>query len=75
MTVAIILGLLTPLMISIFISVSKYWNTYYGYRGVDFSIDTFMLMGIIEIYYFYQYNQETGYPVDVFFCGFVASCG
>jgi len=75
MTVAICLGLLTPFMISIFISVSKYWNTYHGYKGVDFTIDTFMLMGLIEIYFFYQYNKEKGYPFMVFLCGFGASCG
>ena len=55
------LGLLAPLFISFFISVSRYWTTNYGYKSTDFTIDTFMLMGIIEIYFFYEYQTSHGY--------------
>jgi len=52
---AIGLGLLAPLFISIFISVSRFWTFNYGYKSEDFTIDTFMMMGILEIYFFFNY--------------------
>lgn len=52
---AIGLGLLAPLFISIFISLSRYWTTQYGYKSEDFTIDTFMMMGLFEIYFFFNY--------------------
>ena len=57
----------------IFISVSKYWSQNYGYKSLDFSIDTFALMGLIEFGYFYQYQIQTGYSLWVFLCGLAAS--
>ena len=50
------LGLLAPLFISFFISVSRFWTTNYGYKSTDFTIDTFMLMGIIEIYFVFEFQ-------------------
>lgn len=74
-TIAISLGLLTPFLISIFISVSRYWSHYHGYNSVDYSIDTFMVMGAVETYFFIRHAMTIGYSVNVFLCGFAASCG
>jgi hypothetical protein len=52
---AIGLGLLAPLFISLFISISRYWTITYGYKSQDFTIDTFMMMAILEIYFFFNY--------------------
>jgi hypothetical protein len=49
---AISLGIFTPLMISIFISVSRYWSQFHGYKSIDYTVDTFLCMGLIEIVLF-----------------------
>ena len=49
---AIFLGILTPSFISIFISVSKYWTQIHGYRSIDFTVDAFLCMGILEVGFF-----------------------
>lgn len=74
-TLAIALGLLTPFLISIFISVSRYWSTYYHYNSIDYSIDTFMVMGLVESYLFVRHATTVGYSLRVFIYGFGASCG
>lgn len=74
-TIAISLGLLTPFLISIFISVSRYWSFYHGYNSIDYSIDTFMLMGTIELFFFIRQCLKVGYTFTQFACGFGASCG
>ena len=48
-------GILAPLLISIFISVSKYWTINYGYKSQDLTIDSFMLIGLLEILFFIDY--------------------
>ena len=72
--IAISLGLLTPFLISIFISVSRYWSANYNYKSIDYSIDTFMLMGLVELYYFIRHYLNTGYAPFELTCGFGASC-
>ena len=67
-------GLLTPFLIAIFISVSRYWSYYYGYNNVDYSIDNFMVMGIVETYFFFNHLATVGYTFKVFMYGFTASC-
>lgn len=51
---AISFGLLAPVLISLFILVSRYWTEKYGYSSKDFTIDTFMLMGLLELPFFIQ---------------------
>ena len=53
--VAIGLGVIAPLLISIFIAVSRYWTSNHGYNSSDYSIDSFMLMGVIELFFFFKY--------------------
>ena len=74
-SIAISLGLLTPFLISISISVSRYWTVHHGYNSIDFSVDTFMLMGFIEIFMFGRYEMNQGYTLIQFVTGFAASCG
>lgn len=73
-TIAISLGLLTPFLISIFISVSRYWTYHYGYDSIDYSIDTFLVMGLVESYFFVHHATTIGYSIQVFISGFIACC-
>lgn len=58
---AIGLGILAPFMISLTISVSKYWTMNYDYRSLDFTIDTFLCMSILELGFCIYYEIEYGY--------------
>ena len=46
---ALLFGLLAPFMISISISVSRYWTVNHNYKSFDFTIDTFMVISLYEI--------------------------
>ena len=46
---ALCFGIFAPFMIAITISVSKYWTMNYGYNSKDFTIDTFLCMGLLEV--------------------------
>ena len=72
---AIGLGIFTPFLISIFISVSKYWSQIHGYRSIDYTVDTFLAMGIIEIGFFVHHQVTVGYSLKVLLCGIGASFG
>jgi hypothetical protein len=72
---AICLGIFTPFMISIFISISRYWSQVHGYKSIDFTVDTFLCMGLIEIVFFIQHQVNVGYTVKAIICGVGASFG
>ena len=72
---AICLGIFTPFMISIFISISRYWSQNHGYKSIDFTVDTFLCMGLIEIVFFIQHQVNVGYTVKAIICGVGASFG
>lgn len=72
---AICLGIFTPFMISIFISISRYWSQVHGYKSIDFTVDTFLCMGLIEIVFFIQHQMNVGYTVKAIICGVGASFG
>ena len=72
---AISLGIFTPLMISIFISVSRYWSQFYGYKSIDYTVDTFLCMGLIEIVLFVNHQVNVGYTLKAIICGVGASFG
>lgn len=72
---AFVFALLAPLMISIFISISRHWTMTYGYSSFEFSIDTFMLMGFIEVPFFIRHASSVGYSSYVIMCGLGASFG
>ena len=61
MIAAITFGLMAPLFISVFISVSRYWTLNYGYKSQDLTLDTFMLIGFLELGFFINYHNTTGY--------------
>ena len=46
---ALCFGIFAPFMIAITISISKYWTMKHGYNSKDFTIDTFLCMGILEV--------------------------
>ena len=73
--IAIAFGLLSPFLISIFISVSRYWSQTFNYRSIDFTVDTFMLMGFIEVPFFVWYQLGVGYSLRAIVCGLGASFG
>jgi hypothetical protein len=62
-------------MISIFISISRYWSQVHGYKSIDFTVDTFLCMGLIEIVFFIQHQMNVGYTVKAIICGVGASFG
>ena len=66
-------GLLAPFLISLFISVSRYWTVNFGYNSKDFTIDTFLLMGLIEFSYFIDYHNSFGYTHFQLIVGVLAS--
>ena len=72
---AIAYGLLSPFLISIFISVSRYWSQTFNYRSIDFTVDTFMIMGFIEVPLFIWYQLGVGYSFKAIVCGLGASFG
>lgn len=49
---AILFGLLIPILIAVFITLSRYWTLYYGYSSIDFTLDNYLLIGIFEIGFF-----------------------
>ena len=49
---AILLGLLIPILIAVFITLSRYWTLYYGYSSIDFTLDNYLVIGILEIGFF-----------------------
>lgn len=73
--VAIAFGLLSPFLISIFISVSRYWSQTFNYRSIDFTVDTFMIMGFVEVPLFVWYQLGVGYSFKAIVCGLGASFG
>ena len=60
-TRAISFGLLAPTLISLYVSVSRYWTTHFGYNSLEFTLDTFLLMGMIEIWGFWYFQVAVGY--------------
>ena len=46
---ALSFGIFAPFMIAMAISISRYWTINYNYRSLDFTIDTFLCMSIIEL--------------------------
>jgi len=40
-------------LISIFISVSRFWSQNFGYNSLDYTIDSFFVMGLIEVPFFF----------------------
>lgn len=69
------MALLAPILISMFIAVSRYWTENYGYSGLDFTMDTYFLMGLVEIPFFINHAQEVGYNFMVLVYGIGASFG
>ena len=52
---AIGFGLGVPVFITMFITISRYWSQHYGYNSLSFSIDTFMVMGLVELPFFLKF--------------------
>ena len=73
--IAIGFGLLAPFLISMLIAISRYWTENYGYKSVELTVDTFMLMGFIEIIFFIQYENSVGYSNFALLCGLGAAFG
>lgn len=70
---AIGFGLLAPLFISVFISISRYWTENFGYNSQDLTMDTVFLLGITEIYIFTSYYQAGEYTFSHVIFGLSAS--
>ena len=70
-------GLLAPFMISISISISRYWTVNHNYQSFDFTIDTFLMISIAEIGFFVYFNGEIndglGYSAEQIGFGVAAS--
>lgn len=55
------MALLAPLMISLFIAVSRFWTERFGYSGLDFTMDTYFVMGLAELPFFIHHVETLGY--------------
>ena len=70
-------GLLAPFMISISISISRFWTMNYGYKSFDYTIDTFLAISFAEICFFVYFNNNVnlgqGYTVEQLSFGIAAS--
>ena len=70
-------GLLAPFMISISISISRFWTINYDYKSLDFTIDTFLAISIAEIGFFFYFNGQVndgnGYKLQQIGFGVAAS--
>jgi len=66
-------GLLAPIMISLFITLSRYWTEHYGYKSQDFTVDTFFIIALVELPFWYQYQTQTGYTLHELAFGMGAS--
>ena len=66
-------GIAAPLMISIMITLSRWWTEKYGYISLDFTIDTFLLLSLVEIAFFFYYAESRTYTwLDILY-GVLAS--
>ena len=70
---AISFGLLAPVMISLFITWARYFTLKHRYNSTDFTVDTFTLLGLIEVPFFLAYQLATGYTLFQLTCGLFAS--
>ena len=55
------MALLAPLMISLFIAVSRFWTERFGYSGLDFTMDTYFVMGLAELPFFIHHATTLRY--------------
>jgi len=46
---ALIYGVSAPFLIALSIVIGRYWTTNHGYASFDFTIDSYIVMGICEI--------------------------
>ena len=61
-------SLATPLVLALVITFSRYWSENYGYKSLDFTVDTFFVSSIIELPLFIIYATSTGYsPLQMTF--------
>ena len=64
-------------MIAVSISISRYLTVNYKYKSFDFTIDTFLMISLCEIGFFFHFNQTVnngeGYHFDQILYGFAAS--
>lgn len=53
---ALSFGLLAPFLISVSISISRYWTVNFDYKSFDFTVDTFFTISLYEIGFFVYFN-------------------
>ena len=70
--IALGLGIFAPFMISLTISVSRYWTQNYNYKSLDFTIDTFLCMSLLEFGFFLYYEIQIGYQTKDMIFGLTA---
>ena len=42
---------------------SRYWTENFGYKSNDFTVDTFVVIGLCELPLFMQYESTTGFTL------------
>ena len=70
---ALSFGIMAPLMISIMITISRYWTEKHAYSSLDYSIDTFVLLSLAEIGFFVYYAENNTFTYMEIFFGVAAS--
>jgi len=70
---ALTFGICAPLMISIMITISRYWTEKHAYASLDYSIDTFVLLSLVEIGFFVYYAEQNTFSWMAIVYGVAAS--
>ena len=70
---AIVFGLASPILISISMTLAKYYTMHHNYASLDFTVDNYMMMGLMEIYFFIHEQTTNGYATYVLLFGVMAA--
>lgn len=70
---AIFFGMLTPLIISLFVGVSRYTATKYNYDSTDMHMDTMLFYGIIGCPFMFHWWATIGYTNYQLTCGILSA--
>ena len=70
---AISVGLCVPVFNAMFITISRYWTLEHGYKSYDFTMDAFLLTGLVGICFFIYFEMTVGYSWKSIGYGLIAA--
>jgi drug/metabolite transporter (DMT)-like permease len=66
-------GLCVPVFITWFITASRYWSVTHKYHSFNYTVDTLLMMGVLEVPFFILHWVSFGYSLYVLVVGVIAS--